>query len=907
MADISKTVEIIFGGKNDISATVDQVSRDFDKLGGNITNIAGPLAGITDKVLLAETAFATLAIAGMGYAIKSAGEFEASFDRVSLRINASTTDIEKFKGDVLAYGIDSSRSLSDINAALAESIQRGVSYTDALSGLSTAEKLAVATHSDLKSSTVLLSTVMNSYGASMSEATHYGDLFTQGVKIGAGEIPQLSEEMGKVAGIAHAMGIPLETLVAAMGALGSYGIDTSSALGGLKFMLNNLLDPSKEATKEANNLGISFGAAAVKSLGLETVLKNAYIATNGNAEAMKVLFGSVRGLNVAVDLAADSQGKFKDALIATRNSTGVMQAEYDKFVNDFENVNARLKNSFEVNVITIGQKLMPEYAKIASALSDLFKGLKVGIDAGTFDPLFKALDEWGSKVAETIRLMAKNLPEAMKGLDFTELIKSLESLGGSFAKAFGDIFGNVDLTTAEGLHTVLQRIIDAFAKLTEFTKGVVDGMEPLFKLIGAGISQFEGMDSAGFNLMGTIGGVAESVTILADNSKALTAVLSILTTKALFDTATGVVKVGASALGIIPAFTTLIASMGLVEFGMVGMAAAFGVAIGTLLNQSETVGTASQSLLGLIDVNKDFFGAQGRTKEQMDDVNKAFDAAVAKHKMLSTGTDETTDATKKYNETMKALDLSSAQKAFDDLNASLKKSRDEMEQSEQAKKWNVDITVLADGTSIEKANNLITQYFPDGRILITNVGAEADEAGLKKVQKKIDDAIPKDKQVEIQAKLDEAKIKGQADIIQHAVEWKAKLDIANVEANAKIVEAAFKSIDNTISSTGTTLTSMLGTYAELMGSGKGGTSFIEQQVVNENRRRDEALAEQKLLLDAEIANIRARTDAMNRGDSIIKIDGTGLAPHLEAFMFAVLAAIQVRVNQDYGDFLVGVK
>jgi hypothetical protein len=172
-------------------------------------------------------------------------------------------------------------------------------------------------------------------------------------------------------------------------------------------------------------------------------------------------------------------------------------------------------------------------------------------------------------------------------------------------------------------------------------------------------------------------------------------------------------------------------------------------------------------------------------------------------------------------------------------------------------------------------------------------------------QKKIDDAFPKEKQIDIQAKRDEAKIKVDADTIQKAIEWKAKLDIANVEANTKIIEASFKSIDNTITSTGTTLSSFMGVLNE--SGGKGTTSFIEQQIEEEGRRRDATLAEQKLLLDAEIANIKARTEAMNRGDSIIKIDGTGLAPHLEAFMFAILTSIQIRVNQDYGDFLLGVK
>ena len=220
-------------------------------------------------------------------------------------------------------------------------------------------------------------------------------------------------------------------------------------------------------------------------------------------------------------------------------------------------------------------------------------------------------------------------------------------------------------------------------------------------------------------------------------------------------------------------------------------------------------------------------------------------------------------------------------------------------------KRDVTVKVLADGTSIETSKDMITKKFPDGELLLTNVGTKAHEASLLATQKKIDEVIPKEKLVEIQAKLDEAKLKGQADIIQKSIEWKAKLDIAQVESQTKIIESMFKSIDNTVSSTGTSLSSLFGTLAQMQG--KGGTGLIEQQIIDENRRRDDALTLQKSLTEAQVANIKARTAKMDRGDSIITIDGKGLAPQLEAFMFAVLAAIKVRVNEEYADFLVGTK
>ena len=50
---------------------------------------------------------------------------------------------------------------------------------------------------------------------------------------------------------------------------------------------------------------------------------------------------------------------------------------------------------------------------------------------------------------------------------------------------------------------------------------------------------------------------------------------------------------------------------------------------------------------------------------------------------------------------------------------------------------------------------------------------------------------------------------------------------------------------------------------------------------------------QKKLTEAQIKEIEARTRAMQQGEGIIKIDGAGLQPHLEAIMWEMLKAIQV--------------
>lgn len=137
------------------------------------------------------------------------------------------------------------------------------------------------------------------------------------------------------------------------------------------------------------------------------------------------------------------------------------------------------------------------------------------------------------------------------------------------------------------------------------------------------------------------------------------------------------------------------------------------------------------------------------------------------------------------------------------------------------------------------------------------------------------------------------------------IEAKVQLDVANVEANARIAVAAIESINTTITSTGDLIGELFKLFqGDALSFSE--MSALREQIELENKRRDEALQLQKRLTEAQIEHIRAQTTALDRSDAIIKIDGAGLQPHLEAFMFEILRTIQTRVNQQGLDLLLGV-
>lgn len=138
------------------------------------------------------------------------------------------------------------------------------------------------------------------------------------------------------------------------------------------------------------------------------------------------------------------------------------------------------------------------------------------------------------------------------------------------------------------------------------------------------------------------------------------------------------------------------------------------------------------------------------------------------------------------------------------------------------------------------------------------------------------------------------------------IESKVRLDIANAQADAQKVEAAFRSLSTTIESTGLVIGGAFGAIKDIDGFyGLEKLELIEKQLEKENGYRTEALQLQRDLTEAQIANVNARTQSLQRGNALVQIDGKGLQPHLEAFMWEILKTIQTRVNADGLELLVG--
>lgn len=215
---------------------------------------------------------------------------------------------------------------------------------------------------------------------------------------------------------------------------------------------------------------------------------------------------------------------------------------------------------------------------------------------------------------------------------------------------------------------------------------------------------------------------------------------------------------------------------------------------------------------------------------------------------------------------------------------------------------------------INKLGGAITQAFVNGRLSADEFGRATVQLGEAQ-QKLLDpankaaEAIKKTADETQRAKENTDKLTLELEKLASnerikLIEAKVQLDIAQLQEDTKRVEAAFNSINEVIGSTN----DLMGDLFNILAAPNldwAQIRAIEDQIAKENDIKKGQLDLQRKLIEAQVANLNAQTAQIQKGDALIKIDGAGLQPHLEGFMWEILRTIQMRANRDGKALLLG--
>jgi len=868
MADLEKTVSVIFSGQDRLTNTIRTIERSFSGFSDITQSVASPLANIAEGVIATDTALAAMAVGGMALAIREAGRFGDSFQEIATLIDAPRENLDGFRRDILEYATDSTAAIDDINSAVYTAISAGTDYADALDVLSTSERLSVAGKADLEATTRLLASTLNAYGEGVDQATRYSDVFFQTVRDGQTTLPELADSLSQVTGIAANAGVPIETLMASLAALTATGAPTSQAITQIKAALSNIIKPSQEAQEMAAALGFQFNAAALETLGFEGVLRQVYDATGGNVEQLSALFGSVEGLNAALVLGADSSGKFADALADMRDASGATEAAFQKMAENITLINQTLANNVRAVLIGLGDEMLGGYIEVARGLQDVLQGIGAGIDAGVFDPLFDAFDEFTVNLADFLESVADALPEALGQLDFSGLLDGLGDLG----RAIRELFDGIDLTTADGLAEALQEVIDTGEALIRITTGMAQAFDPYFQALRAGVQEVnnwdaetsesfgrvllaaEGVVRAGTSIGLAMAAIAESG---ADIGNVFNAVFGSIqavwnTLQVAFDTVASLIV--NSIIDILDAFEPLTRFPG------------FGGLNESIRETRRELGYLSEG------IREDSFN---QMSEAIEGAERALQGFTGETEQAAQSTENLSDAIGEI-EGETAIDI-----AVNDAVAlsAMNEIRDHIDDLIQE---NPEIEFLPfeppDDTALQQA----VQAIEEREVLVdVALNPEIDTEMAEQALKRLEIG---------------------ADLLAEKMKIDAEVDIAMAQEATKRLQAAFDSVSQTVQSTGDTLVGLFGAFSEVEGFTQ--KWLLEDAVRQEIELRKQAIQMQQKLVNSTVALNNAQAKRLESGDSLITISAEGLSPALEMVLWDLVEKLQIRVNENGGQALI---
>lgn len=956
MTNLSSTIELIFKGIDQASDTTKNIVGGLDDLRQSAANIADPFANLADRLAFVQGAL--LAVAGVigTLAYKEAVEFESSLLDLQKQMEEGEGSARDFAAGLEELAVKYGQNANELVQSAADFKAAGYDLDTSTKLVEQSLQLVIAGGVDAGSAVDIMNRSLAGFQVPAAEvvreAQHIGDVLNKTADLTKSSFTELAAGFSDLSPIARLAGLSFEET----GALLSKVIDVfgsgSEAANGLKSGFLSLIDPSKEAAAALQNLGVQFDAAGKPIGSVKEILATLAPAFNQLNESQKLaaastLFGKDQAAKLVAVL-GEYAGAMELAAKVSREAGGSIEKEVALRLKSAEAQIASTNEAWRQLLRALGDKILIDVTGIISSLGDLGLSMKRVVESGGLDPLFDLLRPQLQGLEEMIRTVAKNLPAAMAEIDFSALVKAFENLGVNAKKALEALFGPIDLSTIEGLRNAIQQVIDVLSGLVNVTAGELGGFAPFLDGVRKMVTAFKDAPPAVQGVLGELLGFAKGVSNL-------TGALEPVNTALLSFIAFG------SKLAVLNQEVALLAA-GLA--GPQGLAVALGAATAALITflvpaedladyawpdwlagyEGATWGTA------LFDIGEGFSALGDRIKKWMGVMDEAdpkaknlsqtlekpipvtqWDGAISAIARYEAAIQDNKNA---YNAFLTELEKPIPVTAWDGMISRLDElagntgeaakqlnqiqwgdsGREAQKLDEQIRR--TDGAMIAAGKSAGELGGAMggvsTAFSQVGSGTIKATGAFAEVTDKTAAAKTQLDALTQsgkltvDQMIEVTKNANDFKSKMEEIASNErikTIEATISLKTAGLQADMERVKAAFASIDSTVQSTGDLLGSLFGNLTSTDNRFK--ELEIQEQIDLENKRRQEALDIQKKLAEAEIERIEAQTAALNRGDALIQIDGTGLAPELEAFMWKILGAIRTRANAEFADYLLG--
>jgi len=375
------------------------------------------LKQVETRAQATERAFGALqqaaAAFGAGFALSKVIADVRELDTNLRRLGTVGGDVKALDKELgtLSKQLDGVASKAELAAASYQALSAG--FTDTAGNIKVVEaatKAAVGGLADTTQVTAVLTKTLNAYNMSGSQAVKVTDSISKAIEFGQVEWSDYTSQLGRVASIAAIAGVSLDEVNAFIAAATKNGATAEIAFTGLGATLNTLLQPSKESTEAAAELGIQWNLAGLQGKGFDGLIAELAKKMGTNQEAAVRLLGSQEALRGAFAAAAKGGKDYEAALTAIGGAAGKTDQDFQTMKTSVENQLKALDTAFKNLSEALGLAFGPAVLKSVTDLTDTVNGF-----AGAIKTIPQPV---ASAVVELVKIVAQMvlLQKAMQAI-----------------------------------------------------------------------------------------------------------------------------------------------------------------------------------------------------------------------------------------------------------------------------------------------------------------------------------------------------------------------------------------------------------------------------------------------------------------------------------------------------------
>jgi TP901 family phage tail tape measure protein len=318
--------------------------------------------------------------------IQASKDFQIQLSLIRTLSQENQQSFAKFGQDVRGVSDRSGVDINQVGKAFYDTISNQIAKGgNTAAFVEQAANLSRVTGSELPDSVNLLSSAINAYGLSITDAERLSAVFFKTIDEGRVVSSELANTFGRVAVLGSNLGINLEEINSVIAITTQKGFKTADAMTLLTNLMIKLEKPTEATQAFFSSLGVSTGEAAIKLLGFNGVLKRMVDAVKTGQVDVSAFFDEIRGRKQfgVFEQSVDEIETFADKL---KNTTEVMktynkaldirgESPADKLVKEFN----KIQNIFTVD---FGQGILKFTADLLQMVGGVDAVTKVSDQAG---------------------------------------------------------------------------------------------------------------------------------------------------------------------------------------------------------------------------------------------------------------------------------------------------------------------------------------------------------------------------------------------------------------------------------------------------------------------------------------------------------------------------------------------